>query len=154
MNESDPGTASSPWFVTTLAVFGWIGLLLPFAYMFWYQNRYGGAPAWNGFFQLIAIWFVTGVTMVTVDTLRAKTLVERLFWIFALLFWAVAVLIALDWLLGIDWLQRLPYHPYLPIVIGLMQTEFLTTVLLLTPLYVLFLSYIAIRAWHLKLSHH
>ncbi len=152
MRNPNTNTYTQAWFVTFLALVGWIGLLLPYAYEFWYQNRFGFAPM-IGIFKLPASWFVTGLVLVTGDTFRAKTAVERAFWIVAALFWAGVVLTFLVTTFGAELLDRLHRINYYLMISSLMQAELFATVFILTPLYVMFLSAYAIRAWFLRLTH-
>ena len=106
------------------------------------------------FVTQLSIWFVTGVTLVAVDTFRSKTNVERVFWAVAALFWAMAAVTMYVWSFEPKWLGMLPSNPFINFIKGeLMPLELFGTVLVLTPIYVLYLSLVAINAWVLILRH-
>lgn len=155
LGNPDASTAARPWFATCLALVGWIGLLLPFADVHWnFQIRYGYAPPLVSLYLQVFAWFVTGVTLVAVDTFRSKTTIERVFWAIAAPFWVMALLIAFVWSYESEWLHKLPYNPFSHfIIIEFMPIEFFGTVFLLTPLYVVYLSLVATKAWLLRLRH-
>ncbi len=121
--------------------------------MLWHQSRYGYA-LWlvAAFWGVTLTWLVTGVALVALDILRAKTVVERILWAIAALSYAVAVLTALVLLFFAEWLQWI-YKTGNYFLKDLMQIELFATAFLLTPLYVVFLSILAIRAWFLRLRH-
>lgn len=104
------------------------------------------------FWGVTLTWLVTGVALVALDILRAKTVVERILWAIAALSYAVAVLTALVLLFFAEWLQWI-YKTGNYFLKDLMQIELFATAFLLTPLYVVFLSILAIRAWFLRLRH-
>ncbi len=151
MKSSDAGKAIvRPWSVTFLALVGWVGISLPIAYMLWYPHEYELLLWMRGFIVKVA-WFVTGLTLVTLDAFRLKTASERGCWVITIPFWAVVVLIAfVDWGFGMRWLDTFTYRMPGLALAPLIQIAFDTTVFLLTPIYVVYLSFLAIRAWLLR----
>ena len=162
MRDKRTVTVVNPRFVTYLALIGWIGMLLPFAYMRSYQSIYGNALLYALFYlpefwRLMLIWVVTGATLVVLDYFRAKTVVEWIIWSIGLLLWTVAIFTALvrnvsQWP---EWLYRTePGFIDLMIVdfVGdLVVLDFFIVLVLLLPLHVMRLSFLAIRAWLLIL---
>ena len=154
MRTLNTGASARRWVVTSLALVGWTGMLLPFAYMIFYESRYGYA-LWSvaGFWDWTLTWLVIGVALVVLDVFRAKTVVERIFWAISTLLYAVAVFSAFVLILSTDsWLQWIYKSGYY-FLSDWMQIEMFATAFLLTPLYVVFLSILAIRAWFLRLRH-
>ncbi len=145
LNKPNAGNTPLPWFVTALAVFGWIALFLPLADALRPQEAYSPFPR----FDVLQLWLLSAMMLVAVDTFRAKAGLERVFWAVAASFWLVEVLIEFAQYFGYEWIGTFA-HYYL--INELMHIASSLTVLLVTPLYVLFLSYAAIRAWFLKLT--
>lgn len=157
-------TVVSPWFVTYLALIGWIGMLFPFAYMRSYYSTYGNALVYALFYlpefwRSILVLVVTGATLVVLDYFREKRVVEWIIWTIALLLWTIAIFPALVRNVG-QWSQMLnrAEHDFIDLMIvdlmaDLVRLDFFVVLVLLIPLHVMRLSFLSIKAWLLILRH-
>ena len=145
MNKPNAGNTPSPWFVTALAVFGWTAIFLPLIDALRPQEAYSPFPR----FDVLHLWLLSAMMLVALDTFRAKTDLERVFWAVAAASWLVEALIEFARYSAYEWIGTFA-HYYL--INELMHIASSVTLLLVTPSYVLFLSYAAIRAWFLRLT--
>ncbi len=162
MRDKHSITVVRPRFVTSLAFIGWGGILLPFTYMQPYQRIYGDAFIFALFYlpefwRSMLIWVVTGATLVVLDYFRSKTVVEWIIWSIGLLIWTVAIFTALvrnvnQWS---QWLYRTEPGFIDSMIVDFMGDlvvlDFFIVLVLLLPLHVMRLSFLAIRAWLLIL---